>query len=82
MTAANFNACSSEFKKPAENTILIQAASDLCCALQPFFDLAEREVREHNNTDWDCMEFLLKGAKAEVWRFSELAEKLVAQAAA
>lgn len=80
MDDANFNARSSEFKKPAENTILIQASNDLCCALQPFFELAEREVREHNNTDWDRMEFLLKGAKAEVWSFSELVEKSVAAA--
>ncbi|MHB0991396.1 MAG: hypothetical protein ACYC3O_03300 [Burkholderiales bacterium] len=80
MAEADFNADLSEIKKPTENTILIQAASDLCCALQPFFDLAEREVREHNNTDWICMEYLLKSAKAEVWRFSELVEKSAAAA--
>lgn len=49
-----------------------QKASDYFCGMQAFWDLAEREIQEHNNTDFDNMEFLLKAAKAETFRLSAL----------
>lgn len=51
---------------------LHQAAHNLCASLQPFFDLAEREILAHNSTDFDGIEFLVKAAKTEFFRFSEL----------
>jgi hypothetical protein len=53
-------------------TDLLEAANNYCANMQAFFDLAECEVSEHNNSDFDNIEFLLKGAKAELFRFSKL----------
>lgn len=52
---------------------LIRAANDYICNMQAFFVMAEREVAEHNNTDFDNLEFLLKGARAEFSRLGKLA---------
>lgn len=57
---------------PEESACIIQAASDYCCNMQAFFDLAEREISEHNNTDFDSMEFLVKAAKDLTFRLSAL----------
>lgn len=51
-------------------------AGDLCVNLQPFFNLAEIELEKHNNSDFDNIAFLIKAAKAEVFRFSGLLVKL------
>lgn len=50
----------------------IQSASDYCDNMNAFFELAEREIKENNNTDFDGMKFLVKGAKTELFRFSIL----------
>lgn len=55
---------------------IIQTASDYCYSMSAFFDLAEREIKEHGSTDLDGIEFLVKGAKAELFRFSELVCKI------
>ncbi len=61
---------SSKGAKPASD--LIQAAGALCSNLQPFFELAEKEIKEKNNTDFDRIEFLVKAARSEIHRFSSL----------
>lgn len=50
---------------------LVQIADSYCYDMNAFFDLAEREIAHHNNTDFDSLEFLVKGAKAELFRFSK-----------
>lgn len=50
----------------------VQSASDYCCGMHAFFELVEREIREKNNSDFDNIEFLVKGAKAEISRFDKL----------
>lgn len=50
----------------------LEKASDYFCSMQAFWDLVEREIQEHNNTDWDSMEFLLKAAKRETFDLSAL----------
>ena len=41
------------------------SAADYCDSMNAFFDLAEREIKEKNTTDFDNIEFLLNGAKAD-----------------
>lgn len=48
------------------------SAADYCGSMNAFFDLAEREIKEKNTTDFDNIEFLLNGAKAELFRFGAL----------
>lgn len=48
---------------------LAEVSGEFCEGMEAFFALAEREIREHNNSDFDNIEFLLKGARAEVFRF-------------
>lgn len=50
----------------------IMKAGGYCCGMNAFFDLVEREIREKNNTDFDNIEFLVKGAKAELFKFSAM----------
>lgn len=51
---------------------ILKAASDYCVKMQTFFDLAEREITEHNNTDFDGIELLVESAKTETFRLSTL----------
>lgn len=50
----------------------IQSAGDYCASMNAFFDLVEREIREKNSSDFDNIEFLVKGVKAEISRFDKL----------
>lgn len=59
--------------KGATTPNLIQSACDYCVGMNAFFELVEREISEKNNTDFDNIEFLVKGAKAELSRFGKLA---------
>jgi hypothetical protein len=43
-----------------------------CASMQVFFDLAEREIAKHDNSDFDNMAFLTAAAKAETLRFGNL----------
>lgn len=49
---------------------LISASYDFTDSMQAFFDLMEREVERHSSTDFDAVAFLVKGAKAEYFKFS------------
>lgn len=51
---------------------LFQATEDYIVNMQSFFDLAEREIDQHNNTDFDSIAFLVRSAKAEIFKLSEL----------
>ena len=51
-------------------------ADSLCDSMSAFFDLAEREVKEGNSTDFDGIEFLLKGAKREIYYLLDSIHKL------
>lgn len=59
-------------KSVAPAAEFIQSAGDYCYGMNAFFDLIEREIREKNNTDFDNTEFLVKGAKAALFKFSTL----------
>lgn len=58
--------------KGATTAPLVEGAADYCESMNAFFDLAEREIRGKNTTDFDNIEFLLNGAKAELFRFGAL----------
>lgn len=60
-------------KGAAAASEFVQCAGDYCAGMNAFFELVEREIREKNNTDFDNIEFLVKGAKAELFRFGTLA---------
>lgn len=51
---------------------LVQSANAFCVSMAAFFDLAEQEIKKHNTSDFDHTEFLVKGAKAEMHKFSNL----------
>ncbi len=68
MATNNSTGCTAE----GATADFFQKASDYFCGMQAFWDLAEREIQENNNTDFDNMAFLLKAAKAETFRISSL----------
>lgn len=61
-----------EINSTATTANLIKSANDYCVNMQSFFDLAENEIKRHNNTDFDGIEFLVRAAKVETFRLSEL----------
>lgn len=58
--------------KYVQATLKLESAADCCTSMNAFVDLAEREIREKNTTDFDNIETLLNGAKAELFRFGQL----------
>lgn len=44
--------------------------------IQPFFDLAEEEIKSHNSTDFDNIEFLIDGARAKLLKFAAQAHEI------
>ncbi|MGB4248531.1 MAG: hypothetical protein WBJ75_12505 [Pseudohongiellaceae bacterium] len=55
---------------------LAKLVSEYTLALGPFFDLAEKEIQLHNNTDWDDIAFLIKAARRMNLEFSNKAYNL------
>lgn len=51
-------------------------AMEFCRAMEVFVRLAEREVREMSYDGADPLEFLIKGAKAEIMAFGRLGSDL------
>lgn len=66
---ADSNITPSNDKTPQEEFTHI--AIKLCVDMNSFFQLAEREIKENNNTDFDNLEFLVKSARAEINSFEE-----------
>lgn len=55
---------------------LTELVDDHTIAIAPFWDLAEKEIKLHNNTDFDDLEFLIKAAKAQYREFAAKAWRL------
>lgn len=51
---------------------ILDHAHEHCDSLQAFFNLAEREIARHDNSDFDDLAFLIAAAKAETLRFGNL----------
>jgi hypothetical protein len=49
---------------------ILQISFDHCCNLAPFFDLIESEIKKYNTSEFDGIEFLVKAAKSEAFKFS------------
>lgn len=54
---------------------LIRSANDYCMTMNAFFEMAQREIAEKNNSDFDNIGFLIKGDKAEWFLLSGLISK-------
>lgn len=66
---ADSNITPSNDKTPQEE--FTDIAIKLCVDMNSFFQLAEREIKENNNTDFENLEFLVKSARAEINSFEE-----------
>lgn len=58
---------------------LAASATDYLASMGKFFDMARREISEGNSTDFDGIEFLVKGASAETFRFGDALSKMTNQ---
>lgn len=61
---------------------VITAAMEFALSMGAFFDLADREISKANSTEFDGLEFLLKGARTEIRRLDAAIFKAQERAAA